>query len=83
MSYEHYLEQMEFFTEWGGMNEIRAMSMLYKRDVIIFNGQKRTVENVTNSGSEQKLYLCYTPPKHYEIVLSLLCVKQAAYCQCM
>lgn len=81
--YEHYLEQMACFTEWGGMNEIRAISLLYKRDVIIFNGQKQTVENVTNGGFDQNLLLCYTPPKQYETVLSLLYVKKAAYCQCM
>ncbi|XP_014481456.1 PREDICTED: uncharacterized protein LOC106747926 isoform X2 [Dinoponera quadriceps] len=81
VSYEHYLEQMACFTEWGGMNEIRAMSLLYKRDVIIFNGQKQMIENVTNGGFDQNLLLCYTPPKQYETVLSLLYVKKAAYCQ--
>lgn len=74
---------MACFTEWGGMNEIRAISLLYKRDVIIFNGQKQTVENVTNGGFDQNLLLCYTPPKQYETILSLLYVKKAAYCQCM
>lgn len=74
---------MACFTEWGSTNEIRAMSLLYERDIIIFNAQKQTVENVTNNGFESNLLLCYTPPKQYETVYTIHYIQIAAYCQCM
>jgi len=29
MPFDYYLKEMQCFTEWGGSNEIRAMSLLY------------------------------------------------------
>ncbi|KAG7207447.1 hypothetical protein KM043_009088 [Ampulex compressa] len=79
--FESYLEQMACFTEWGGMNEIQAMSLLYKKEMIIFNGQKQTRRTVTNNGFKDVILLCHTPQKQYESVYTREHVANAAYCQ--
>lgn len=73
---------MQCFTEWGGANEIRAMSLLYNRDIIIFIAEKKICENVTNNYKEGVLLLCHTEPKQYEPVYPMAFVQSAAYCQC-
>ncbi|KAK1124946.1 hypothetical protein K0M31_006291 [Melipona bicolor] len=79
--FEDYLEQMACFTEWGGMTEIQAMSLLYKREFIIFNGQKQAGQNVTNNGFKNVIYLCHTPQKQYESIYTKDFVGNAAFCQ--
>ncbi|KAK2584295.1 hypothetical protein KPH14_006692 [Odynerus spinipes] len=79
--YDNYLEQMACFTESGGMNEIQAMSLLYKKDVILFNGQKQTCTSITNNGFTNYIYLCHTPPKQYESVYTKNFVMAAGFCQ--
>lgn len=73
---------MACFTEWGGANEIQAMSLLYKREFIIFNGQKQAHRSVTDNGFKDALYLCHTPQKQYETIYTRDFVATAAYCQC-
>lgn len=73
---------MTCFTEWGGMIEIQAMSLLYKREFIIFNGQKQISRTVTNNGFKDVIYLCHTPQKQYESIYTRNFVANAAYCQC-
>ncbi|XP_012339515.1 myb-like protein F [Apis florea] len=79
--FDDYLEQMTCFTEWGGMIEIQAMSLLYKREFIIFNGQKQISRTVTNNGFKDVIYLCHTPQKQYESIYTRNFVANAAYCQ--
>ena len=71
------------FTEWGGMTEIQAMSLLYKREFIIFSSQKQANHNVTNNGFKDIIYLCHTPQKQYESIYTKDFVANAAFCQCM
>lgn len=83
-SFDYYVKEMQCFTEWGGPNEIRALSLLYKRDIIIFVGEKQICENVTNNGFKKGvILLCHTEPKQYEPVYPMAFVQSAAYCQCM
>lgn len=83
MSFDYYIKEMQCFTEWGGSNEIRAMSLLYKRDIIVFIGEKQICENVTNHGFKKAvILLCHTEPKQYEPVYPMAFIQSAAYCQC-
>ncbi|XP_017754308.1 PREDICTED: hybrid signal transduction histidine kinase M-like [Eufriesea mexicana] len=79
--FDDYLEQMACFTEWGGMTEIQAMSLLYKREFVILNGQKQASRTVTNNGFKDMIYLCHTPQKQYESIYTRDFVATAAYCQ--
>ncbi|KOC62469.1 UDP-N-acetylglucosamine transferase subunit ALG13 like protein [Habropoda laboriosa] len=79
--FDDYIEQMACFTEWGSMNEIQAMSLLYKREFVIFNGQKQISRIVTNNGFKDIIYLCHTPQKQYESIYTRDFVATAAYCQ--
>ncbi|XP_029155289.1 putative uncharacterized protein DDB_G0285119 isoform X2 [Nylanderia fulva] len=81
-SFDYYLKEMQCFTSWGGPTEIRAMSMLYKRDVVIFVGEKQICDNFTNYNFKKGLILlCHTEPKQYEPVYPMAFVQSAAYCQ--
>ena len=73
---------MSCFTQWGGENEIRAMSLLYKVDFVVFNAQKFTKTIITNNGFEKKIYLCHTPPRQYDAVYTQEYISNAAFCQC-
>ncbi|KAJ8686666.1 hypothetical protein QAD02_022460 [Eretmocerus hayati] len=79
--YDSYLNQMACFTEWGGTNEILAISSLYKRNIVIFHGQKFTKETVVDHGHKENLLLCFTPPKQYETVMSREYTAKAGFCQ--
>nr|KAF7431640.1 hypothetical protein H0235_004564 [Vespula pensylvanica] len=79
--FDIYLDQMTCFTEAGGTNEIQAMSLLYKKEVILFNGQKQTCKQLTNYGFKNYIRLCYTPQKQYESVYSKNFVREAGFCQ--
>lgn len=78
---ENYLEQLSCVTEWGGMNEIEAMSRLYKHDFIIFYGQKMMKTNVTNNGYDKFIYLCHTSLRQYEAVYEKNIIANSAFCQ--
>lgn len=73
---------MQCFTEYGGPNEIRAMSLRYERDIIVFVGEKQICENVTNNGFKTAILLCHTESKQYEPVYPMAFIESAAYCQC-
>ncbi|CAK9798887.1 Putative bifunctional UDP-N-acetylglucosamine transferase and deubiquitinase ALG13 [Anthophora quadrimaculata] len=79
--FDDYIEQMACFTEWGSMNEIQAMSLLYQREFVIFNGHKQISRIVTNNGFKDIIYLCHTPQKQYESIYTRDFVATAAYCQ--
>ncbi|CAG5097985.1 Similar to ALG13: Putative bifunctional UDP-N-acetylglucosamine transferase and deubiquitinase ALG13 (Homo sapiens) [Cotesia congregata] len=66
------------------MMEIEAMSLLYKRDFVIFFGGHTTElkkKIVINNGFNKYIYLCHTPPRHYETVYKNQIMATAAFCQ--
>lgn len=79
---ENYLKAMAGATEWGGEREIRAMSLLYKREFVIYDGNKMTRNVVTNNGSDKFVYLCQTGHRKYESVFAREAISSAAFCQC-
>ncbi|XP_043288484.1 protein ovarian tumor locus-like [Venturia canescens] len=80
-SLDCYLDQMACFTEWGGPDEIKAMSLLYKKEVIMFDGVKMVSKPITDNGFEETVLLCHTPPKQYDSVYRKDFVASAAFCQ--
>ncbi|XP_020293294.1 uncharacterized protein LOC109859436 isoform X1 [Pseudomyrmex gracilis] len=80
--FDYYIREMQCFTEYGGLNEIHAMSLRYERDIIVFVGEKQTCENVTKYGFKaSNILLCHTEPKQYEPVYPMAFIESAAYCQ--
>ncbi|RLU19174.1 hypothetical protein DMN91_007731, partial [Ooceraea biroi] len=80
--FDHYLKEMQCFTEWGGPNEIRAMSLLYHRNIIIFVGEKQMCETVVRTDFKKgDILLCRTNTRQYESVYPISFVQTAAYCQ--
>ncbi|XP_051162758.1 protein ovarian tumor locus-like isoform X2 [Leptopilina boulardi] len=80
--FDGYIDQMACFTEWGGIHEIEAMSELYQREIIIFDGQTMTRKIVNNNyGYKNHITLCYTAQKQYESVYTKEYIKTAGFCQ--
>ncbi|XP_043481481.1 uncharacterized protein LOC122510713 isoform X1 [Leptopilina heterotoma] len=79
--FDSYIDQMACFTEWGGMYEIEAMSELYQREIIIFDGHTMTKKIVNNYGYKNHIFLCYTAQKQYETVYTKEYIKTAGFCQ--
>ncbi|XP_012284818.1 GATA zinc finger domain-containing protein 7 isoform X2 [Orussus abietinus] len=79
--FDNYLEQMSYVTEWGGELEIKAISLLYKKDIIVFHGHELTRQKVSDNNFEECIYLCFTLPKQYESIYSKEFISSAAFCQ--
>lgn len=73
---------MACITEWGDMNAILAMSLLYQMNVVIFHGQKLTKDTAIDHGFQKTINLCFTPPKQYESVFTQEYTADAGFCQC-
>lgn len=79
---ELHLEQMSCITEWGGMSEIEAMSLLYKLEVVVFNSQKESQLEITHNGFRDVIYLCQSTQKQYDVVYKRDYIAVAGFCQC-
>lgn len=80
--FDSYIDQMACFTEWGGMNEIEAMSELYQKEIIIYDGNTLTKMMINNNDYKNHILLCYTAQKQYESVYTHEYIRTAAFCQC-
>ncbi|CAB0034142.1 unnamed protein product [Trichogramma brassicae] len=80
-SIDDYLDQMACVGQNGGMNEILAMSLLYKKNVVIFNAQTLTKDLSIDNGYAEGICLCFIPPKQYESVFTQEHTANAGFCQ--
>ncbi|XP_014218285.1 uncharacterized protein LOC106646692 isoform X2 [Copidosoma floridanum] len=76
-----YCDQMACVTEWGGENEILAMSLLYQKNVVIFDGHKLTKKVAIDNRRQENFLLCFMPPKQYETVYNQEHTAIAGFCQ--
>ncbi|CAH1404448.1 unnamed protein product [Nezara viridula] len=76
-----YAEKMYNPREWGGKVEIEAMSLMYRKDFIMFQEIEMPPENVTNYDFKDKIMLCYSQDRHYDSVYTKDYITTAAFCQ--
>ncbi|KAB0389195.1 hypothetical protein E2I00_007243, partial [Balaenoptera physalus] len=69
-SFEKYLERLGDPKEKAGHLEIRALSLIYNRDFILYRSPGRPPAHVTDNGYEDKILLCYSSNGHYDSVYS-------------
>ncbi|XP_042638916.1 LOW QUALITY PROTEIN: putative bifunctional UDP-N-acetylglucosamine transferase and deubiquitinase ALG13 [Orycteropus afer afer] len=80
-SYEKYLERLADPKESAGHLEIRALSLIYNRDIILYRFPGKPPTSVTDNGYEDKILLCYSNNGHYDSVYSKQFQSSAAVCQ--
>uniref|UniRef100_A0A8C5UH36 ubiquitinyl hydrolase 1 n=1 Tax=Malurus cyaneus samueli TaxID=2593467 RepID=A0A8C5UH36_9PASS len=67
--------------EWVGQVEISALSLMYKKDFIIYQEPNASPSRVTENGFSDKVLLCFSNGNHYDIVYPIEYAEKAALCQ--
>ncbi|CAK6450234.1 unnamed protein product [Pipistrellus nathusii] len=80
-SFEKYLERLGDPKESAGQLEIRALSLIYNRDFILYRNPGKPPTYITDNGYEDKILLCYSSNGHYDSVYSKQFQSSAAVCQ--
>ncbi|KAM8753143.1 LOW QUALITY PROTEIN: UDP-N-acetylglucosamine transferase subunit ALG13 [Rhynchonycteris naso] len=80
-SFEKYLERLGDPKESAGQLEIRALSLIYNRDFILYRNPGKPPIYVTDNGYEDKIILCSSSNGHYDSVYSKQFQSSAAVCQ--
>ncbi|KAG8510674.1 putative bifunctional UDP-N-acetylglucosamine transferase and deubiquitinase ALG13 [Galemys pyrenaicus] len=80
-SFEKYLERLGDPKESAGQLEIKALSLIYNRDFILYRYPGKPPTCVTDNGYEDKILLCYSSNGHYDSVYSKQFQSNAAICQ--
>ncbi|XP_032542943.1 OTU domain-containing protein 4 isoform X2 [Chiroxiphia lanceolata] len=79
--FEEYLKNLENPQEWVGQVEISALSLMYKKDFIIYQEPNASPSRVTENGFSDKVLLCFSNGNHYDIVYPIEYSEKAALCQ--
>ncbi|NXG25734.1 OTUD4 protein, partial [Grallaria varia] len=79
--FEEYLKNLENPQEWVGQVEISALSLMYKKDFIIYREPNASPSCVTENGFSDKVLLCFSNGNHYDIVYPIEYSEKAALCQ--
>ncbi|KAM4707354.1 OTU domain-containing protein 4 [Discoglossus pictus] len=80
-SFEEYLKRLENPQEWVGQVEISALSLMFKRDFIIYQEPNVPPAYVTENGFSEKILLCFSNGNHYDIIYPIAFAEGAALCQ--
>ncbi|XP_070613865.1 OTU domain-containing protein 4 isoform X2 [Erythrolamprus reginae] len=80
-SFEEYLKRLENPQEWVGQVEISALSLMFKKDFIIFREPNCTPSYITENGFPDKILLCFSNGNHYDIVYPVDYTINSALCQ--
>ncbi|KAM9537957.1 UDP-N-acetylglucosamine transferase subunit ALG13-like isoform 2-T2 [Guaruba guarouba] len=80
-SFEKYLERLGDPKESAGQLEMSALSVVYKRDFILYRYPGKPPIYATNNGFEDKVLLCCSGNGHYDSVYTKQFQENAAICQ--
>ncbi|XP_075470303.1 OTU domain-containing protein 4 [Ascaphus truei] len=80
-SFEEYLKCLENPQEWVGQVEISALSLMFKKDFIIYQEPNVPPAYVTENGFSEKILLCFSNGNHYDIIYPIGFQERAALCQ--
>lgn len=80
-SFEEYLKRLENPQEWVGQVEISALSLMYRKDFIIYREPNVSPAQVTENNFPEKVLLCFSNGNHYDIVYPLNYKDSSAMCQ--
>ncbi|XP_074063525.1 UDP-N-acetylglucosamine transferase subunit ALG13-like isoform X2 [Macrotis lagotis] len=80
-SFEKYLERLGDPKESAGQLELRALSLIYNRDFILYRHPGKPPTHVTDNGYEDKIMLCCSSNGHFDSVYTKKFQADAAVCQ--
>ncbi|XP_062963679.1 OTU domain-containing protein 4 isoform X2 [Cynocephalus volans] len=80
-SFEEYLKRLENPQEWVGQVEISALSLMYRKDFIIYQEPNVSPSQVTENNFPEKVLLCFSNGNHYDIVYPIKYKDSSAMCQ--
>ncbi|XP_010117690.1 PREDICTED: LOW QUALITY PROTEIN: putative bifunctional UDP-N-acetylglucosamine transferase and deubiquitinase ALG13 [Chlamydotis macqueenii] len=80
-SFEKYLERLGDPKESAGQLEMSALSVMYKRDFILYRYPGKPPTYATDNGFEDKILLCCSGNGHYDSVYTKQFQENAAVCQ--
>ncbi|XP_069903587.1 OTU domain-containing protein 4 isoform X2 [Oryctolagus cuniculus] len=80
-SFEEYLKRLENPQEWVGQVEISALSLMYRKDFIIYREPNVSPAQVTENNFPEKVLLCFSNGNHYDIVYPIKYKDTSAMCQ--
>ncbi|XP_042637369.1 OTU domain-containing protein 4 [Orycteropus afer afer] len=80
-SFEEYLKRLENPQEWVGQVEISALSLMYRKDFIIYREPNVSPSQVTANNFPEKVLLCFSNGNHYDIVYPIEYKESSAMCQ--
>ncbi|XP_041461129.1 OTU domain-containing protein 4-like isoform X2 [Lytechinus variegatus] len=79
--FEQHLDKLQTAKEWAGQVEISALSLMYKRDFIIYQDPGKPPSNVTQNGYPNKVLLCFSNNNHYDSVFTKQYQNSLGVCQ--
>jgi len=79
--FDHHLFRLQNPKEWAGQVEISALSLMYKKDFIVYQDINAEPTKVTDNNFKDKILLCYSNGNHYDAVYNIQFQKNAAFCQ--
>ncbi|KAM5255830.1 OTU domain-containing protein 4 [Ctenodactylus gundi] len=80
-SFEEYLKRLENPQEWVGQVEISALSLMYRKDFVIYQEPNVSPSQVTENNFPEKVLLCFSNGNHYDIVYPIKYKDSSAMCQ--
>ncbi|KAM9269527.1 UDP-N-acetylglucosamine transferase subunit ALG13-like [Cariama cristata] len=80
-SFEKYLERLGDPKESAGQLEMSALSVIHKRDFILYRYPGKPPTYATDNGFEDKILLCCSGNGHYDSVYTKQFQENAAICQ--
>lgn len=80
-SFEDYLKRLENPQEWVGQVEISALSLMYRKDFVIYREPNVSPSQVTENNFPEKVLLCFSNGNHYDIVYPIKYKESSAMCQ--
>ncbi|XP_016062400.1 PREDICTED: OTU domain-containing protein 4 isoform X2 [Miniopterus natalensis] len=79
--FEEYLKRLENPQEWVGQVEISALSLMYRKDFVIYREPNVSPSQVTENNFPEKVLLCFSNGNHYDIVYPIKYKESSAMCQ--
>ncbi|VTJ90943.1 Hypothetical predicted protein [Marmota monax] len=80
-SFEEYSKRLENPQEWVGQVEISALSLMYRKDFVIYREPNVSPSQVTENNFPEKVLLCFSNGNHYDIVYPIKYKDSSAMCQ--
>ncbi|XP_018408490.1 PREDICTED: OTU domain-containing protein 4 [Nanorana parkeri] len=80
-SFDEHLKRLENPQEWVGQVEISALSLMFKKEFVIYQEPDVAPARVTDNGFSGEIMLCFSNGNHYDIIYPSGFAEKAALCQ--